>query len=169
MIIYVLSYIVDDIKSKMDKVSTFYAEIEQITYLQGSSTTYKGFVYIKKPSFFRWELYEPERYIVIASGDSSWVYYNGEIMSQPVPYKLSDFLSGKYEGFKVKERKIRGGWRLKLTPEEAYGFDSIIVTVSKDYLPRRITIFNFSDYIDINFKKIKLNEKLPDSLFVRPR
>lgn len=167
--VFLMASVIDNIKGKMEGTNTFKAEIVQTTYFQGQKTVYKGNVYIKKPSFFRWELYEPEKYVVISNGDSTWIFYKGEVMSQPMPYNLSDFLRGNYEGFDVKETNIRDGWKLKLTSEETVGFDSIVVFITKDYLPKRVKIYNFSDWIEINFKNIKLNVEISDSLFLKPQ
>lgn len=169
MLIFLITSVVDKIKEKMEGINTFTAKIIQTTYLQGQKTVYMGNVYIKRPFFFRWELYEPEKYVVVSNGDSTWIFYRGEIVSQPMPYNLSDFLRGNYEGFKVKETKVRNGWKLKLTSEEPVGFDSIVVFITKDYLLKRVKIYNFSDWIDIHFKSIKLNVDISDSLFLKPQ
>ncbi len=163
-----IASVVKDLQHRMEEVKTFKAKIEQTTFLQGRKTVYKGMVYLKKPDLFRWELMEPERYIVVTSGDSSWIYYNGEVSSQPVPYNLSSFLSGKYESFKVVERRTRDGWKLIMTSDSLFGFDSIVVEIDRNLLPKSIKIYNFSDWIDIKFKNVKLNEEIPDDLFVKP-
>ena len=169
MILAVLSSVLDSIKLKMEGITSFRAGIEQTTYVQMKKTVYRGEVFIKRPSFFRWDLKEPERYIVVANADSSWILYKGELISQSVPYNLSDLLKGDYSGFEVKEINVRNGWKLVLTSPAAVGFDSIVVFIGRDYLPKSLKIYNFSDRIEINFRNVKTNINIPDSLFLKPK
>ncbi len=169
MVWFIFTNLLDSIKVKMDGIISFKANVEQISYFGGKRTVYRGEVFIKKPYFFRWDLKEPERYVVVANADSSWISYRGEVLSQGIPYNLSNLLKGDYSGFEVNEVKAREGWKLVLTSQEVVGFDSILVFIRKDHLPKSIKIYNFSDRIEINFKNAKINVDIPDSLFLKPR
>jgi outer membrane lipoprotein-sorting protein len=166
---FIFSSVLDSISVKMAGINSFRADVEQVAYVQGKKTIYRGEVFVKKPSFFRWDLKEPERYIVVANADSSWILYKGEVMSQSIPYNLSELLKGDYSGFNVKEIKVKGGWKLLLTSPEAVGFDSMVVFIGKDYLPRSLKIYNFSDWVEIKFSNIRTNLNIPDSLFLKPK
>jgi len=155
--------LLEDIKGLYDTLRTFKARITQEVKF-GNVITYHGWVYLKKPSYFRWELVEPEEYIIVARGDSSWVKYGGEIYSQPVPYNLKSLLMGDYSSLKVKEVK-RDGMRVLKVIGEHTGYDSLLVYLRKDLLPKRIVAFSNENYIDITLSDIQTNVEIPDSLF----
>ncbi|NPB03490.1 MAG: outer membrane lipoprotein carrier protein LolA [Thermotogae bacterium] len=157
------SGLVDRIKALYDTLHTFRADIVQEVKF-GNVERYYGRVYLKKPSLFRWELTRPTEYIIVARGDSSWVKYEGEIYSQPVPYDLKSLLMGDYSSLNVEERKSSEGYVLKITTDRT-GYDSLLVFLRKDLLPVRIVAYNENNYVDIRFSNIAVNVSIPDSLF----
>ena len=163
MLVLLLSGVVDDIRRMYDTVRTFQADIVQEVKF-GNLVVYKGKVYLKKPDFFRWELTEPEEYVIVARGDSSWVKYRGEIYSQPVPYDLKSLLMGDYSSLNVEEKRRDGRWALKITSEKV-GYDSLLVFLRENLLPERIEAFQDENYIKITLKDPQVNVEIPDSLF----
>ncbi len=163
MLVLLLSGVVDDIKRVYDTVRTFRADVVQEVKF-GNLVVYKGRVYLKKPDLFRWELTEPEEYIIVAKGDSSWVKYRGEIYSQPVPYDLKSLLMGDYSSLNVEERRRDGRWVLRITSEKV-GYDSLVVFLRENLLPERIEAFQDENYIKITLKDPQVNVEIPDSLF----
>jgi len=163
MLPFLLSGVVDDIKRMYDTVRTFRADVVQEVKF-GNLVVYKGKVYLKKPDFFRWELTDPEEYVIVARGDSSWVKYRGEIYSQPVPYDLKSLLMGDYSSLNVEERRRDRRWILKITSERV-GYDSLLVFIREDLLPERIEAFQDENYIKITLKDPQVNVEIPDSLF----
>ncbi len=155
--------VVDDIKRIYDTVRTFEADVVQEVKF-GNVAVYRGKVYLKKPDLFRWELTDPEEYIIVARGDSSWVKYQGEIYSQPVPYDLKSLLMGDYSALNVEERREGDRTVLKITSEKV-GYDSLLVYLRKDLLPERIEAFQAENYVKITLKNHRVNVPLPDSLF----
>ena len=155
--------VIEDIKRIYDTLRTFRADVVQEVKF-GNVVVYRGRVYLKKPDLFRWELTEPEEYIIVARGDSSWVKYQGEIYSQPVPYDLKSLLMGDYSALNVEERRRGGRVLLKITSDRV-GYDSLLVYLRKDLLPERIEAFSDRNYVKITLKNVAVNVEVPDSLF----
>ncbi len=155
--------ILDDIKRIYDTLRTFRANVVQEVKF-GNVVVYRGSVYLKKPDLFRWELNDPEEYIIVARGDSSWVKYQGEIYSQPVPYDLKSLLMGDYSALHVEERRRGRRIILKITSDRV-GYDSLLVYLRRDLLPERIEAFSDEDYVKITLKNVAVNVEVPDSLF----
>lgn len=68
--------VVDELNTLLNAYQTYQANFTQETYMEGGGPAQKssGRVMMMRPGKFRWETNQPTQQIVIANGDTLWIY-----------------------------------------------------------------------------------------------
>ena len=172
--------LVSKIESKYNSLKTLVTSFEQETKSQDFSTLrkFKGEMYLKNPNKFRIEL---SSQIVVSNGKYVWVYSeeNKQVTKNLVDktsefFRPNDYLfnfSKKYNYQLKGEEKIEKSlcYRMVYTSKEKDEFFKRIVAFfeKKTFLIKKIEYLDQNDnHTTLNFKDIKINQKLSNSKFV---
>lgn len=168
------------IESKYKSLKTLKASFERETKSQDFSTLrkFKGEMYLKNPNKFRIEL---SSQTVVSDGKYVWVYSeeNKQVTKNLVDrtsefFRPNDYLfnfSKKYNYQLEGEEKIEKSLCYKMvyiSTEKDDFFKKIVVFFEKKtLLIKKIEYLDQNDnYTTLNFKDIKVNQRLSDSKFV---
>lgn len=156
---------------------TYQADFKQVTYSSRNQISQKssGKLMMLRPGKFRWETNNPTKQIIIANGDTLWVYdidlqqatkqkINNKNNTNPaslltgnVSQLLKEFditkLPGSQNRFQLKS----------LNPKNS--FQSVEMTFSKNRLTQINVINNLGQKSDFTFSNIRLNKTLNPKLF----
>jgi outer membrane lipoprotein carrier protein len=175
------------VQSLYDKTSSMEANFVQRASMKTLSISEqdKGIVYMKKDGKIRWEYKNPKEQLIVSNGKKIWFYMPSDKQviignfEKSFKYKPTQtFLTGMgkiLEDFNVKfsnDKELattKNEYALELTPKKHFeGAPSkILLAVNKkDFLiVKSIIVDKFDNVTEIDFKNIKLNTVLPDSLF----
>ncbi len=159
--------------------STYTAQFTQST-IDGNGrklqTSY-GQVYIKRPGQFRWEELKPMKQIVIANGNTLWIY---DVALAQVTQRtmknnkgvnpaalLSGHVSDLQAKFTIEKIKKEGNSiYFRLTPKQKNSVFKKVIMQFVDNKLRGLTVANNLDQTNIfAFKDVKINNELSSSLF----
>ncbi|MGB9761588.1 MAG: LolA family protein [Caldimicrobium thiodismutans] len=176
------------IQEILDRIQNFYENTKTLraTFLQedefpsGKRILRKGKVWMKKPGLFRWEYYEPEKFIIISDGRNIYVYYPEENQAfvypsgKAVSSQLAlGFMSGrgdirkdlKLESFKVLENNL---WQLNfLTSSGDSQIEKITLQVNLSTGEvKEITLYYLSgEKVKIVFNHLEYNSEFSPKIF----
>ena len=158
---------------------TYQASFKQVTYMgkRGRSQKSSGRVMMMRPGKFRWETNSPTKQIVIANGNTLWIYdvelqqaTREKLTSQggvnPAALLTGD-VSTLMKNFSVKKIKRKtAGW-FQLTPKSSNNsFTLVQMQFSKGCLVSIWVKNNLGQTTRFHFYHIRLNAPLSSKLFI---
>jgi outer membrane lipoprotein carrier protein len=179
-----LPQVIQRLQKVYDTAGDYRAKFTQkYTYsATGRERTSTGELLVKKPGRMRWNYTTPEPQMYLASEGNLWVYepaakqaFRQDLKASQLPAAVS-FLMGKgklSDEFDISLAKDlpygdAQDHRLALKPKQPQtSFKAIYLVVDpKTYLVRQSVLINTQGDVNaITFSEVKVNSKLPDSLF----
>ena len=172
----------------LDRIQNFYEHTKTLraSFLQedelpnGKKILRKGKVWMKKPGLFRWEYYEPEKFIIISDGRNIYVYYPEENQAfvypsgKAVSSQLAlGFMSGrgdirkdlKLESFKALGNNL---WQLNfLTSSGDSQIEKITlqVNLSTGEVKEIFLYYLSGEKVKITFSQLEYNSEFSSKIF----
>ncbi len=171
------------IQKRYDSIRDITASFVQETYSPGvyRPVVSSGTVYFKRPEMMRWEYEKPEPQVVVTGSADVFVYEEeaAQVMVLPRSRFLSSEISRAFflgkgsldHFFRVttdRQCNLDGKWCLRLFPKKKSGNlqEVRIVADPRTHLIREVWIKDeLGGRTHISFGNIKINSRLPDSLF----
>ncbi len=176
------------INQVLDKVQLFYESIhslrasfiQKVNLPEGKVEISYGKVWIEKPGKMKWIYEKPEKFFIISNGKKIYIYYPDEKQVLVFLYKKSlssklalEFVNGKakiekdlkLESFKVLNENY---WKLNFLPLKRDSLIeklSLVVNLATGEVKEICLFQSTGEKIDLLFKKIVYNVKLPPDFF----
>ena len=173
----------EEIRSAADKVNSISAEFVQEKHLPilARPLVSKGVFYFSKPDSLRWEYRTPVRSILLMHGGTLRRYRQsgdglkedagaGMQAMQFVMAEITHWFGGRFEQSRMFAARLEKGRKIVLSPKEK-SFARVIQRIElllseQPGIIDSVTIYESSDsFTRLYFKKARLNEALPESLF----
>jgi outer membrane lipoprotein-sorting protein len=168
--------------NKINSIKSDFIQEKKIDYLDVVIES-KGKFWYKKESFLRWEYNEPFKYVIAIANGKFSIQDNGKVsvydVATNVVFKeINDLILSIAKGNMIKDNKFtidafenKTSYLLKLTPKDEKMRKFIQKTevyISKADLSATKVIMRESatDYTVITFVNKKLNDEIPDSVFI---
>ena len=171
----------------LDGIQSFYAQANDLTAQFEQTYTYTvygrkqmstGVVYFKKPGMMRWDYQKPTPKVFVADGRTLWVYeptenqaFRRKLSSSQLPVALT-FMSGKgrlRDEFSAKlKQDTADGVVIELIPKRNEGdYKRIDLTCDATTFAVKssLVVDPVNNTNKITFRKLKLNQGLPDKGF----
>lgn len=161
----------------LNNYKTYQANFRQVTYAGRQQQKSSGKFYLQRPGKFRWEISRPNQQIIIANGQTLWMY---EVELQQATKEKIDMKSGRnpavllsgnvnklVKQYEVTRVMIRGKIWYQLKPRSSQS--SFILVRMRFSNNRLIAIWvknNLGQTTLFQFSNIRLNKRLNASLFV---
>ena len=175
------------VQSLYDRTSSMEANFVQTASMKTLSISERdnGIVYMKKDGKIRWEYKSPKEQLIVSNGNKIWFYMPSDHQviignfEKSFKYKPTQtFLTGMgriLEDFHVKFSSnkalltTKNEYALELTPKKYYDgapAKILLAVDKKDFLIlKSVVVDKFDNVTEIDFKNIKLNTTMPDTLF----
>jgi outer membrane lipoprotein-sorting protein len=168
--------------NKINSIKSDFIQEKKIDYLDVIIES-KGKFWYKKESNLRWEYNEPFKYVIAIANGKFSIQDNGKVsvydVATNVVFKeINDLILSIAKGNMIKDNKFtidafenKTSYLLKLTPKDEKMrkfIQNTEVYISKADLSATKVIMRESatDYTVISFVNKKLNDEIPDSVFI---
>ncbi len=137
--------------------------------------TFSGLMQVKRPGQFRWETSSPSKQLIVASGQTVWIY--DPDLEQAVRQQMDEqvgntpalLLSGQassiMKSFKVSQPDIKQAYFVLYPKNQDGVFESLGMRFVNNAPSQMILKDSLGQQTTINFSNVKLNPGLNNSLF----
>jgi len=166
-----------DLLHLLSRYKTYRAQFIQKTYWNDHQPVQvqSGFLYIKRPGQFRWEIRRPSRQVIIANQSFLWIYdidlkqvtkQKVNQYSNDIAVLFSSHLTSLIKHYNITKINDHGNTWYQLKPRSSQAnFIVIRMQFSKNYLVAVWVENNLGQKSNFQFSHIQLNRPLSTSLF----
>lgn len=165
-----------NLNALLSKTTSMSANFSQTT--KGGSaaqTTFSGSMSVERPNKFRWDIKSPSEQLIIASGNTMWIYDKdlAQATRQSAQNQIGDtpalLLSGNpaqiAQGFTVTQPNAAKNYYV-LTPKSVNsGFKTLSISFNGGKPVMMVLNDNLGQTTTIRFSNIKMNGKIPANTF----
>ncbi len=174
----------DDVASQAKDLETLSSDFTQTKHIQlmKENSVSKGKLYYKSPDILKWEYHAPYNYKILFKENQLFINDNGDksvtsLRSNKLFEKLIGLISGSVNGKLMEDPEnfdityFKSGEKVSavIVPKDASlknMFNEIILIFDKDNRLNSVQLKEEEgDYTQIDFKNIKLNVTLEESIF----
>jgi outer membrane lipoprotein-sorting protein len=180
-----LEKILQNLEEKQKAVETWEADFIQakVVSIMASKIISEGHTYFKKPNLIHWRYTKGSSLLMIFNSDEAWLYYPN--LKEAERYRNIERVIRRFPlAFGLDIKDLRKYWEITLMPspedeivslelrpkegKEKRIFERMILWIDENKgAPKRVQILEpGGDSTLIEFKNIKLNQKLPGDLFI---
>jgi outer membrane lipoprotein carrier protein len=179
-----LNTVIERMQKNYDQAKDFRARFSQkvVNVAFNRTKVSTGELSFKKPGRMRWDYDKPEAQMFLATGQAFWLYqpvdkqaFRQDLKQSQLPAALA-FLLGKGKLTDEFEISLAGDvpygtkadYRLALKPKQpqsTYKAITFVVDPKTFFVTESVLVNAQGDINDITFSELKVNTKLPDTLF----
>jgi len=171
------------LEKKIKSINTLRADFKQYYYPAGLQEPLvgEGQVYLSRPDRMRWEYSSPEKQVFLLKEGNFWLYFpedrqliKNASSSEVQESEILGLLSGNYSiieryllefnPFPTDRPRV---YQLKLTPKEDSQFTYILLEIDREtwLITKAIFFEPAGSKLEYHFLKIRLNHRIPESVF----